>query len=340
MVPLGFYMEAIEGPNVRDSGCSSWDVVQQIQFLTVAAETLQFAHDAGVIHRDIKPENILVRWDGVRSLYEPVLSDFDLAWFTTATQRTKAAMGMALYAPPEQRDFTNTDATRLPTVDVFAFAQVLLYVLAGRDPRVNQTEVNVKTLIGALREKVPTSGVRQLSDLYNRCSSYDPGDRPADFSEILDVLRSVKSGIDLAAGGITLQIPEFLQEVRVALNDDIGEPPRQWKDFYALSRTKRTGVSLQAIHDRESTCGFEFRFAPSVEFGAQGVRNADLRKVLNQRLDRVIGNASIPSRRRSGQSGVYEVFIDIDPVPTTENMAYAVADVCLRVIRAMEAVNT
>lgn len=336
LVPLGFFMQAIDGPNLRDAGASTWDASNQLRFLIDVAETIGYAHDHGVIHRDIKPENILVRWEPNQERYEPVISDFDLAWFSTATQRTQAAMGMAFYAPPEQRDFVSQDAVRKVTVDIFSLAQVAFFLFSGRDPLVNQTERNVEVLRAVLLDSVPASSLSNILDFYRKSSQYDPAQRFSSMNEVGSLLRSARSDLERAKRGDRLTVPEFLRELVQEVSGHT--PPAQLgvRGLSMSSKTGRTEVVLEREHDQGSRCGFDFRFRPTGEFGISGSKNADLRKAANQQLDRSLARALVPARRRSGQQGAYEVFVDVDPVPLTADQVAGVADVCLRAIRVME----
>jgi serine/threonine protein kinase len=54
-------MEYVDGPNLRQALSSGQLTASEaLSLLSPVCETLQHAHDAGVIHRDVKPENILI----------------------------------------------------------------------------------------------------------------------------------------------------------------------------------------------------------------------------------------------------------------------------------------
>ena len=91
--PLGFYMDFVEGPNLRSFTGTLDNPKALISVLFTVAETLRHAHGRGVVHRDVKPENIIMSFDADSQRWHPFLSDFDLAWFSTATKLTKEALG-------------------------------------------------------------------------------------------------------------------------------------------------------------------------------------------------------------------------------------------------------
>ena len=87
-------------------------------------DALEAAHQAGIVHRDLKPENVLIdrsgRWR---------LTDFGVAHVPGVDDGT-ATVGTPAFAAPEQ---LLGEATG-PTVDLFAMAAVIAFVLSGRPP--------------------------------------------------------------------------------------------------------------------------------------------------------------------------------------------------------------
>ena len=98
--PIGFYMDFVDGPNLRDFVGTVSEPADTLQILIKIAETLQHAHGRNVIHRDVKPENIVLTFDSESNIWVPYLTDFDLAWFSAATQLTR--MRLARYFTPLQ----------------------------------------------------------------------------------------------------------------------------------------------------------------------------------------------------------------------------------------------
>ena len=57
--PIGFFMDFIDGPNLRQFAGTLTDPSDILGMLLTIGETLQHAHGRNVIHRDVKPENII-----------------------------------------------------------------------------------------------------------------------------------------------------------------------------------------------------------------------------------------------------------------------------------------
>ncbi|MBK1733631.1 protein kinase domain-containing protein [Thiococcus pfennigii] len=134
--PVGFSMDYIEGTNLRDFAHMELSPRDFLEQLLTIADTLKHTHSRNVFHRDVKPENIIIKFDNDErySRYRPYLTDFDLAWFDTATKFTKEGLGSLIYASPEQLSKPQSHAAHAATTDIYSFGQLLFYFLCRRDP--------------------------------------------------------------------------------------------------------------------------------------------------------------------------------------------------------------
>jgi len=113
-----------------------------------AANTIQFAHDNGLIHRDIKPANILVDAQG-----EIRITDFGIAGRIDDTQssgRQSHMTGTPEFMSPEQASSEPAGVSS----DVYSLGTTLYCLLTGRPPF--QSHQAVDTILAVLeREPVP-----------------------------------------------------------------------------------------------------------------------------------------------------------------------------------------
>lgn len=123
-------MEFLEGMSLSDFLIEKRPGPDKIIELgTQIAETLDYAHDKGVIHRDIKPTNIIVAPDGrIR------ITDFGIARIedSTATLQTQAGeiLGTPAYMSPEQISGQQIDRRS----DIFSLGVILYEMTAGTRP--------------------------------------------------------------------------------------------------------------------------------------------------------------------------------------------------------------
>jgi serine/threonine protein kinase len=126
-----FSMDFIEGKSL--SGLIQENPVsprRAAELMITIAETMQFAHDSGVVHRDLKPANVLLD-----KRQRPLVTDFGLAkQVSNQSQMTMAGsiLGTPSYMPPEQA------AGRLDQVgtwsDLYSLGAILYELLTGRPP--------------------------------------------------------------------------------------------------------------------------------------------------------------------------------------------------------------
>ena len=147
-------------------------------------DTIYHAHLRGVVHRDIKPENIIMRYNQDSCAWEPFLTDFDLAWFSTASLQTKDALGTVFYAAPEQLGKPGSAGARSPLVDVYSIAQVFYYALTGSDPTPLDLADNVRSLRSQLGKWPVARPAELVVALYAECVDRRPDRRPKSMGEV------------------------------------------------------------------------------------------------------------------------------------------------------------
>jgi serine/threonine protein kinase len=143
-----FSMDLVDGPTLADLVHQGpMPAGKAAQYVKAIAETVQFAHQRGILHRDLKPSNVLVDGnDRVR------VTDFGLAKVMHGDSdltRSGDVMGSPAYMAPEQAQARH----RLigPPSDVYSLGALLYHLLTGRPPFCGENPV--ETLRQALDEE-------------------------------------------------------------------------------------------------------------------------------------------------------------------------------------------
>jgi len=115
-----------------------------IAILKPVAESLDFAHQNGIVHRDVKPANILIDKAGT-----PFLADFGVARMEASTMTGPGTtIGTLSYMSPEQIMGKTADGR----ADFFALGVILYELLAGRKPFVGN---NLSTIVYKIVHEEP-----------------------------------------------------------------------------------------------------------------------------------------------------------------------------------------
>ena len=200
---LYYVMPYVEGESLRSrlTARGALPVADALRVLRDVADGLGYAHGQGVVHRDIKPENILLSGE------HAVIADFGIAKALVASQveedpndiatggaRTRAAeisslLGTRAYMAPEQA----TPAAQLDQrTDLYAWGIVAYEVLGGIHPFRDSPDADARpTPLGTIARDLPTP----LVDLVMRCLERDPGRRPQQAAELIEVLEAARATV-------------------------------------------------------------------------------------------------------------------------------------------------
>jgi serine/threonine protein kinase len=243
--PVGFTMEYVNGPNARELVTRYLGTSEALRHLITIAGALQHAHERGVIHRDVKPENIIMRWDEDENINTPVLTDFDLAWFSTATQFTRDGIGSLIYAAPEQIETPSAPAAHQLTTDVYAFGQLMFFFLCGRDPapRTSDNSAVLKRQLGDVSGTV----AERLVSLYERSTRDAPPSRPRDMNVMAEMLCELRDLVDVPSMYVEIDPSRVLRELVTTI---VGmDSERRLSPLSFATASGKTQVDLALVGD-------------------------------------------------------------------------------------------
>lgn len=334
--PIGFVMDLINGPNLRNFAYMEPDPTEILVQLLTVGETLKHAHSRGVIHRDVKPENIIMSFEegdeGIR--HRPYLTDFDLAWFSTATQFTKEGVGSLIYAAPEQLSKPQASVAHAVTTDVYSFGQLCFFFLCRRDP-VPLLSDNTR----ALRETVKSWGLEEpaqkMLNFYELCSKQMPGDRIQDFREICDILYEVSQLITEYDHKKPIGFSSFAKQLIFSIVGLSPERKVSETEFYTKTGRYRIGVNCSDTTNNLCNLNVEiFAQSPPVVEGKTNYK--EVRKMLNKKIDTVLKPYQKQITRHSGKEGVFNVTLSIRSTQLNTDGLELCRQILTRVIDCLE----
>ncbi len=329
--PLGFYMNYIEGPNLKEQGPPSDQPSEVIALLLEVAEAIRHAHNLGVIHRDIKPENIIMQYSIEAARFEPHVTDFDLAWFSTATQLTNQAIGALSYAAPEQLAPRLAETARRPTVDVYAFGQLAYFCVTDSPPIPMDYSSNERRLRATLRSRWDDhNAVEAFAAFYEACNQSDPERRPQTMQDCMDMLTGIGELLQSVARDEEISSSRLLEGVAFSLSGSVDEV------FTSTSGRTEFKIRLrESVRPKPNVVNLEVRVRPLQEFGRLGKPMTARRQEVNRQIDAALSTFSWASRRSGNHPG-FEVFIDMSEVQLRHRSIRDCRGVLDRVLEVME----
>lgn len=175
------------GEDTPDSGTGSW-TLQCCEVIESVAQSLEHAHQMGVLHRDVKPSNIMVTRAG-----QPMLLDFGLARTDGVSDLTQSGnpVGSLPYMAPEQ---LRGEAARVgPTTDVYALGATLQEMLTLQPAfHCSSAETARQKILHGERQPIAASnpGIAwEIETIVAKAMDVDPNRRYASAAEFADDIR-------------------------------------------------------------------------------------------------------------------------------------------------------
>ena len=166
-----FVMEYVKGLSItKHCDHHKLTIEERLRLFKQVCQTVQHAHQKGIIHRDIKPSNILVSMENDRA--NPKIIDFGVAKALAQplTKRTLATedsqlLGTPEYMSPEQADMATEDIDTRS--DVYSLGVLLYVLLTGVLPFDSKTfrEGGIENIRKTIRETDPKTPSTRLVKL-------------------------------------------------------------------------------------------------------------------------------------------------------------------------------
>lgn len=215
---LDAYLRELEGYG------AAIDIRRLVTLLSPIAETLDTAHDLGIIHRDIKPGNIFVldsmTRGGVRLL------DFGLAKDLNAASMTQDGMiaGSPGYIAPEIWRGRTKDIDR--RIDVYSFGSVLYRALTGAPPFDPKQPLD-RFLLAVTRGPRPKITDQRpdlppaLDEFFRKALAAEPADRYPSAGKMWSALRSVAEMPVPSKPGVKPHVEPWDVEIDVEIDIEV-----------------------------------------------------------------------------------------------------------------------
>ena len=192
-----YAMKWVRGKPLSRHVTASTPLAERLRLFLKVAETVAFAHAAGVLHRDLKPENIMVGEFG-----EVLVLDWGIARWTAEpdAERPGTVAGTPAYMAPEQEA---GDAHLDVRADVYGLGATLRFLATGRAPDAPE----------------PVAMPGALAAVVAKATAPDAAARYASVAELAaDVERFLEGSRVLAhAEGLGERIMRFVRRYRVPI---------------------------------------------------------------------------------------------------------------------------
>ncbi|TWT96330.1 protein kinase domain-containing protein [Neorhodopirellula pilleata] len=191
-------MELLRGVDLDEvtGESGTLDLADACEVIRQTAIGLKYVHDQGLIHRDIKPSNLMLCRDSVNRVCVKIM-DLGLALIQAEPEDDRLtgegmAIGTFRYMSVEQARNTRSVDHR---ADIYSLGATLYRLLCGTPPySKEQFETHTQLLMALMSGVVPDFKDKapdlpaELTSLIARMLASEPGQRPQDLSEVIEIL--------------------------------------------------------------------------------------------------------------------------------------------------------
>jgi hypothetical protein len=221
-------------------------------------------------------------------------------------------------------------------VDVFSLAQLMFFVITGRDPSGENFAKNLEILTHDLGSWIDDRAAKALIDLYRSSTSKQPSERPQTVVDFVSELRRAESVIQVASGTDKITEEDLCRRIGqlyAGLNNysaTEGECRMNSRSGQVEIVARIRNINSKGMASLELECAVTDKIpVPSLKSG----RSA--RDSINMRLDRVV--AKLPGvQRHAGNKGAYQVYFNVNDVTLDVGGVNRVADILAKVVAGIE----
>ena len=198
-------------------------------------------------------------------------------------------------------------------LDIFSLAQLLFFVVVGRDPSADRFEDNVSLLVKSLNSWIEDRASEPLVSLYKRGVAKEPGARPT-MAEFIDLLSTAEAYVLSASGRDDINEEDLCRRV-AHLFAGLGNYTATASTAMMNSLSGQVAIAVRMIdfqYSRGATVEVDLSVADKLPMsGFKSGSNA--RDTLNARLSRILKR--FPNvTRHNGKRGAYQVYVRINKV--------------------------
>jgi serine/threonine protein kinase len=268
------------------------------------------------------------------SQWRPYLTDFDLAWFSTATQVTnQQGIGTWQYSAPEQMKSPKSASAHAPTTDSVAFGQLCFFVMTGSDPVPLDESNNKRTLANRIHSGWLLKGAEMFTDLYGRCTERQPEKRPP-FVEICKDLFTVSQLLNDVDSDSTLGEERFISDLVFSI---VGlSPDHRIKDDCFLTLSGKTRVTISVLSRKGKNVELFYDFYSEAAPLLHGATSYDkMRGMIMAKIEAAVAQIAGISVK-AGSQPPFQVLVRENPVSLSLDGLSEARNLIGQVCRAIE----